>query len=91
MRGASSPSRGARKSRSRNEASAVYGDLASDAEVRAGEEGLVVTLVLWDQELEVKRLMKRLGLEQPLTEMFSNDKRLADLTAWDPTAESALA
>ena len=24
--------------------------------------------------------MKRLGLEQPLTEMFSNDKRLADLT-----------
>jgi superfamily II DNA/RNA helicase len=58
---------------------------------RAGEEGLVVTLVLWDQELEVKRLMKRLGLEQPLTEMFSNDKRLADLTAWDPTAESALA
>ena len=58
---------------------------------RAGEEGLVVTLVLWDQELEVKRLMKRLGLEQPLTEMFSNDKRLADLTSWDPTAESALA
>ncbi len=58
---------------------------------RAGEEGLVVTLVLWDQELEVKRLMKRLGLEQPLTEMFSNDKRLADLTSWDPSAESALA
>ncbi|MGZ4785593.1 MAG: DEAD/DEAH box helicase [Acidimicrobiales bacterium] len=58
---------------------------------RAGEEGLVVTLVLWDQELEVKRLMKRLGLEQPLTEMFSNDKRLADLTSWDPSVESALA
>ena len=35
--------------------------------------------------------MKRLGLDQPLTEMFSNDKRLADLTSWDPTAESALA
>jgi superfamily II DNA/RNA helicase len=58
---------------------------------RAGETGLVVTLVLWDQELEVKRLMKRLGLEQPLTEMFSNDKRLADLTSWDPTGEGALA
>ena len=51
---------------------------------RAGEDGLVVTLVLWDQELEVKRLMKRIGIDQPIVEMFSNDKRLADLTAWDP-------
>jgi len=58
---------------------------------RAGEEGLVVTLVLWDQELEVKRLMKRIGIDQPIVEMFSNDKRLADLTSWDPTTESALA
>ena len=58
---------------------------------RAGESGLVVTLVLWDQELEVKRLLKRLGIDQPIVEMFSNDKRLADLTAWDPAAEEALA
>jgi superfamily II DNA/RNA helicase len=58
---------------------------------RAGEEGLVVTLVLWDQELEVKRVMKRLGLDQPIVEMFSNDKRLADLTSWDPNAEGVLA
>jgi superfamily II DNA/RNA helicase len=57
---------------------------------RAGEEGLVVTLVLWDQELEVKRLMKRIGIDQPIVEMFSNDKRLADLTSWDPTSETAL-
>ncbi len=54
---------------------------------RAGESGLVVTLVLWDQELEVKRLMKRIAVDQPIVEMFSNDKRLADLTAWDPNAE----
>ncbi len=53
---------------------------------RAGESGVVATLVLWDQELEVKRLMKRLGLEQPIVEIFSNDPRLTDLAAWDPTA-----
>jgi superfamily II DNA/RNA helicase len=58
---------------------------------RAGESGVVVTLVLWDQELEVKRLMKRIGVEQPIVEVFSNDKRLADLVAWDPAAEGAVA
>jgi superfamily II DNA/RNA helicase len=51
---------------------------------RAGESGLVVTLFLWDQELEVKRLMKRLGIDQPLHEVFSNNKILADLASWDP-------
>lgn len=51
---------------------------------RAGETGLVVTLSLWDQELEVKRIQKRLGLEAPIVEMLSNDGRLADLAAWDP-------
>jgi superfamily II DNA/RNA helicase len=55
---------------------------------RAGEAGLVVTLVLWDQELEVRRLQKRIGVDQPIVQIFSNDKRLADLTAWDPSAES---
>jgi superfamily II DNA/RNA helicase len=53
---------------------------------RAGEAGLVVTLVLWDQELEVKRMQKRVGVELPIVEMFSNDPRLADLTGWDPSA-----
>lgn len=51
---------------------------------RAGEDGLVVTLVLWDQELDVKRLQRRIGINVPLVEMFSNDSRLADLGAWDP-------
>jgi superfamily II DNA/RNA helicase len=51
---------------------------------RSGESGRVVSLVLWNQELEVKRLQKRLGLDMPLVEMFSNDPRLADLAAWDP-------
>jgi len=54
---------------------------------RAGDAGLVVTLVLWDQELEVRRLQKRIGVDVPLVEMFSNDARLADLEAWDPRTE----
>jgi len=54
---------------------------------RAGETGLVVTLAMWDEELEVKRLQKRIDVIQPLTEMFSNDPRLADLAAWDPVAD----
>ena len=58
---------------------------------RAGESGIVVTLVLWDQELEVKRLMKRIGVIQPMPEVFSNDPRLADLAAWDPADEGAVA
>ena len=53
---------------------------------RAGESGIVVTLVLWDQELEVKRMMKRVGIEQNMVDLFSNDKRLTDLAAWDPKA-----
>ena len=54
---------------------------------RAGESGLVVTLVLWNEELEVKRMLPRLGVQQPLIEVFSNDIRLADLVAWDPSAD----
>ena len=49
---------------------------------RAGEHGLVVSLVLYNQELEVKRIQKRLGLDEPIIEMFSNDPRLKDLVAF---------
>jgi superfamily II DNA/RNA helicase len=56
---------------------------------RAGESGLVVTLVLWDQELEVRRMQRRLALDLPIVEMLSNDARLGDLQAWDPVAEPA--
>ena len=50
--------------------------------------GLVVTRAVCNVELEVKRLQKRLGLDLPVVEMFSNDARLQDLTAWDPLAEA---
>lgn len=53
---------------------------------RAGTKGLVVTLSLWDQELIVKRLQKRVGLDIALVEMFSNDERLTDLSSWEPNS-----
>jgi superfamily II DNA/RNA helicase len=56
---------------------------------RAGAAGLAVTLVLWNEELEMRRLKRRLALEQPIVEMFSNDERLADLAGWDPAEEGA--
>jgi superfamily II DNA/RNA helicase len=53
---------------------------------RAGEGGVAVTLVLWDQELAVERLQRRIGLHMPIVEVFSNDVRLADLATWVPEA-----
>jgi superfamily II DNA/RNA helicase len=55
---------------------------------RAGEHGVVVTLVLWDQQRDVERIQRRLGLRQPVVEVLSNDSRLADLRSWDPAAAS---
>jgi superfamily II DNA/RNA helicase len=57
---------------------------------RAGKDGLVVTLLLWNEQLETEKTQKRLGLSVPIVEMFSNDPRLADLRGWDP-AEASVA
>jgi superfamily II DNA/RNA helicase len=51
---------------------------------RAGAAGVAVSLALWNQELEVERLQKRLQLPRHFVEVFSNDERLADLAAWEP-------
>jgi superfamily II DNA/RNA helicase len=56
---------------------------------RAGRAGVAVSLVMWDQEPEVETLQKRLGIKQPVVEVFSNDERLADLSAWDPAVDAA--
>jgi superfamily II DNA/RNA helicase len=56
---------------------------------RAGESGLVVTFVEWDQVNEVLGIQRRAGLNVPIIKMFSNDERLADLTAWKPDPELA--
>jgi len=46
---------------------------------RAGETGVAVTLVLWNQENEVRAVRRPLGITDPFVEIFSNDPRLADL------------
>jgi superfamily II DNA/RNA helicase len=51
---------------------------------RAGEIGLVVTLVLWDQVEDVQRLQRASGLHTEITKMYSNDPRLTDLAAFEP-------
>jgi superfamily II DNA/RNA helicase len=51
---------------------------------RAGESGLVVTLVEWDQVTEVQRLQRASGLHQEIVKMYSNDPRLADLASFRP-------
>ncbi len=56
---------------------------------RAGEAGVVVTFVQWNQVLEVGRIQKRIGLKVPIVEMFSNDSRLADLSGWNPLTDRA--
>jgi superfamily II DNA/RNA helicase len=53
---------------------------------RAGNAGIVATFVLWNQELDVERLQRRLGLREPIVEVFSNDPRLGDLVALDGPA-----
>ena len=51
---------------------------------RAGALGVAVMLTLWNQENEVRVIQRRLNLEGPIVEVFSNDPRLKDLRAWDP-------
>ena len=46
---------------------------------RAGQAGIVATLVLWNQVADIERLQKRVGVTAPIVEVFSNDPRLADL------------
>ncbi len=42
--------------------------------------------MLWNQENTVRFLMRRLALDEPIVEVFSNNPVLADLAAWEPTA-----
>jgi superfamily II DNA/RNA helicase len=56
---------------------------------RAGGSGVVFTLMLWNEELEVERLQRRLGLKVPIVELFSNDPRLASLSAWNEDATTS--
>jgi superfamily II DNA/RNA helicase len=57
---------------------------------RAGKAGVVVSLALWNQLVEMEVIQRRLGLRVPIVEMFSNDPRLADLAGWTPSAEESV-
>jgi hypothetical protein len=46
---------------------------------------VVVTLLLWNEELEARRLQKRLGLAAlRIVSVFSLDPQLTDLVGWEP-------
>ena len=57
---------------------------------RAGKAGVVVSLALWNQLVEMEVIQRRLGLRVPIVEMFSNDPRLADLAGWAPRTEESV-
>ncbi len=58
---------------------------------RAGATGVAVSLLLWDQQLESERMRRRLGIRQPVVELFSNDARLSELLSpeWAPMPDEA--
>lgn len=56
---------------------------------RAGEKGLAVTLVLWSQQHEVRRLQRQVHINQGIADMDASDPRLADLASWSPPKSKA--
>ncbi len=57
---------------------------------RAGEVGVAVMLSMWNEENEVRVIQRRLQLERPIVEVFSNDPRLADLRNWETAGDEAV-
>jgi superfamily II DNA/RNA helicase len=57
---------------------------------RAGTDGVVVTLLLWNQVVEAQVTMKRIGLRLPIVEVFSNDPALSDLASFVPDPAASI-
>jgi superfamily II DNA/RNA helicase len=57
---------------------------------RAGTEGVVVSLLLWNQVVEAGIIQKRLGLKLPIVEVFSNNPHLKDLANWQPDPKDSV-
>ena len=57
---------------------------------RAGSKGMVVSLLLWNQVVEAEQLQRKIGLQLPIVEIFSNDVRLKDLASFEPTWEESV-
>jgi len=47
--------------------------------------------MLWNQENDVRLVQKRLELDEPIVEVFSNDPRLTDLLSFGSPAGDAVA
>ncbi|HET9200050.1 MAG TPA: C-terminal helicase domain-containing protein, partial [Dehalococcoidia bacterium] len=56
---------------------------------RAGEAGMVVTLVLPWEAPAVRQIRRQEGVRQQIVAMDSNDPRLLDLPSWQPPLEEA--
>ena len=56
---------------------------------RAGDRGLVVTLVLPEHERDITRLIQEVDIDQDIVAMRPKDGRLADLAAWEPPSSTA--
>ena len=56
---------------------------------RAGESGMVVTLVLPEHRREIALLQRDSGNNHSVVEMRPGDRRLADLASWEPPCGSA--
>jgi superfamily II DNA/RNA helicase len=57
---------------------------------RAGTEGVVVSLLLWNQIVEASVIQKRLGLKLPVIEVFSNNPHLKELGTWQPDPKDSV-
>jgi len=51
---------------------------------RAGEDGLVVTLVLSEQLRDVYQIEREAGIDYEIVQMHPEDPRLGELAEWDP-------
>lgn len=78
----------------------VHYDPATDAKAylhrsgrtaRAGQTGVAVTLMLWNQENDVRLVKRRLAITEPIIEVFSNDPRLGALADWAEEGEAVVA
>jgi superfamily II DNA/RNA helicase len=57
---------------------------------RAGTEGIVVSLLLWNQIVEASIIQKRLELKLPVVEIFSNSSHLKELGTWQPDQKDSV-
>ena len=57
---------------------------------RAGTDGIVVSLLLWNQMVEAEVIQRRLALRLPIVEVFSNNPCLKDLGTWRPDPADSL-